>query len=140
MFEEPNCQASGTLQTRYEMYALNANSPNPAANLDNFDKDNILSEGEDALNLNQKTNYTQLTAQMQKALAGEPACLGDGNMDYSVDQKDLDEWAFWQQETNGKSSWYDINLDGLTDEDDRTIIENNLGVTCVLPDSSDPNH
>ena len=140
MFEEPNCQAGGTLQTRYEMYALNANSPNPAANLDNFDKDNILSEGEDALNLNQKTNHTQLTAQMQKALAGEPACVGDGNMDYSVDQKDLDEWAFWAQETNGKSSWYDINLDGLTDEHDLTIIENNLGVACVLPDSSDPHH
>jgi len=55
-------------------------------------------------------------------------------MDYVIDDKDLDAWAFWQEETSGQSSWYDINLDGLTDEADQQIILDNMGVTCVLPE------
>lgn len=54
-------------------------------------------------------------------------------MDYVVDDLDLEAWAFWAEETEGQSSWYDFNYDGLTDNVDRQVIEDNMGVSCVLP-------
>jgi hypothetical protein len=133
-FEEPNCDAGGALEPRFEMYALSAGTASPEGNLDNLAASDLLARGDGELNAVQQTNYEQLTLQMDKALAGEPECSGDGNMDYVIDDKDLDAWAFWQEETSGQSSWYDINLDGLTDEADQQIILDNMGVTCVLPE------
>ncbi|MDA8660063.1 sulfatase-like hydrolase/transferase [Luminiphilus sp.] len=133
-FEEPNCDAGGALEPRLEMYALSAGAASPEGNLDNLAASDLLARGDGELNAVQQTNYEQLTLQMDKALAGEPECTGDGNMDYVIDDKDLDAWAFWQEETSGQSSWYDINLDGLTDEADQQIILDNMGVTCVLPE------
>jgi len=133
-FEEPNCASGGTLEPRFELYRLDATAAAPAANLDNFAAEDLLARGEGELTSVAKANYEQLTVQLNKALAGEPDCLGDGNMDYVVDDEDLDAWAFWVEKTGGQSSWYDFNLDGLTDEADRQIIADNLGVACVLPE------
>lgn len=133
-FDEPNCEAGGALQSRFEMYALTAGTANPEANLDNFSAEDLLFRGDGDLNTVQQENYDQLMLQMDKALAGEPDCDGDGNMDYVVDQKDLDAWDFWRDKTDGQSSWYDFNFDGLTDELDKQIIIDNLGVSCVLPE------
>jgi hypothetical protein len=53
---------------------------------------------------------------------------GDGNQDQRVNQADLDGWAAF----NGKGpSRYDINIDGVTDQKDRRIIQANLGLDCM---------
>ena len=134
-FEEPNCDAGGGLETRHEYYQLSAGTSNPEANLDNFAAEDLLAQGDGGLTVSQKENYESLMLALDKTLAGEPDCAGDGNMDYVVDPADLDAWAFWAAETGGQSSWYDFNQDGLTDDLDRAIIEDNLGVSCVLPEN-----
>ncbi|MCK9538715.1 sulfatase [Dokdonella sp.] len=62
-------------------------------------------------------------------------CPGDGNRDFRVDQADLDNWAelsaLNQVGGRGQSSWYDLNHDGWTDENDRDIILLNFGRLCV---------
>lgn len=58
-------------------------------------------------------------------------CPGDGNRDLVVDQTDLDNWKELSQLNGGQSSWYDINHDGLTDEADQIIIQQNLGKRCL---------
>jgi hypothetical protein len=43
-----------------------------------------------------------------------------------VNEKDLEDWSFYAT-TSGKSSWYDLNLDGLTNDEDRATIVEYLG-------------
>ncbi len=83
----------------------------------------------DALTPEQQANYHELSAQLATLLASQPACPGDGNIDFVVNQKDLDDWRFYS-ESYGLSSVYDLNLDGLTDAADRAIIAQNLGRDC----------
>jgi hypothetical protein len=85
-----------------------------------------------ALTAEQQTNYDALLAALTATLA-QVSCPqdGDGNLDGVVDQKDLDNWATY--EAGGKSSPYDINLDGLTDAADEAIIQANMGKDCGSP-------
>ena len=62
--------------------------------------------------------------------ASVPDRPGDGNIDFVVDQKDLDDWRFYNQLT-GLSSVYDLNLDGLTNDADEAIIQAHLGLQCT---------
>jgi hypothetical protein len=68
---------------------------------------------------------------MNDMLASDPGCLaqGDGNDDGVVDQQDLRNYNKMIQLTSN-SSWYDVNLDGYTNDDDQQIIVDNLGYTC----------
>ncbi len=129
-FEEPNCAAGGVLSAREELYRLTAGTNNPEANLDNFAVEDLLTDGVLALEVDEKLNYDDLAAELDKTLANTSNCAGDGNQDGVIDQRDIDDWEFWANKTSGQSSWYDINLDGLTDEADKQIIEDRLGVTC----------
>jgi hypothetical protein len=61
-------------------------------------------------------------------LASQPACPGDGNIDGKVDALDIQNWTVVSHSW-GLSSIYDINLDGLTNGADLTLIGNNQ-VTC----------
>ena len=129
----PDCAAGGALVTTEEFYQLTAGTDDPTANLDNLGVNNLLAaNGTAGLSPEELDNYEQLQAQLQVVLAGESDCPGDGNLDRVVDGKDLDDWAFWADSHNGQSSWYDFNLDGLTDETDRQVIEANLGLSCAL--------
>jgi hypothetical protein len=47
-----------------------------------------------------------------------------------VNGQDIKSWRFFEQLTNGGSSWSDFNLDGLTNSDDLKIIHGNLGTKC----------
>jgi len=76
----------------------------------------------------QQQNYDALDAQLKELLASEPECPGDGNIDLVVDRKDLRDWRRFA--SGGLSSVYDLNLDGLTNQDDEAIIEQNLGLDC----------
>jgi len=66
-------------------------------------------------------------------LASEPYCPGDGNKDGVVDAKDVSNWSRIANQW-GLSSVYDffVNnlLDGKTDTNDGSIVQNNLGKTC----------
>ncbi len=104
-----------------ELFEINQAAPDPL--LDTAGR-NLLPATDPQL----QAVYKDLRTKLDDMLASSPECPGDGNMDGVVDAKDLANWA---QIANGwgKSSMYDFNLDGLTDAQDRKIIEDNLG-TC----------
>jgi arylsulfatase A-like enzyme len=78
-------------------------------------------------------NYTALSSALQKmknSANSQNRCRkkGDGNLDQRVTQADIDGWTAF----NGKGpSLYDVNLDGLTDENDLKIIKANLDLDCM---------
>lgn len=84
----------------------------------------------DALTPLQQARFDALSAELTALLASAPECTGDGNIDGVVNAEDLSLWASFA-ESYGQSSWYDVNRDGLTDDADRTLIEENLGVCPV---------
>ncbi len=86
----------------------------------------------DALTPEQQRQFDALSAQLAAIRASVPDCVGDGNADFVVDQTDLEEWQRYA-DAGGGSSWYDINLDGVTDELDRQIIAARLGSQCSAP-------
>jgi len=77
--------------------------------------------------------YDDLRDTLDKILASEPDCPGDGNKDGFVNAEDLENW---RRVANGwgLSSVYDFVvggvLDGLTNNTDEGIIQNSLNTTC----------
>jgi hypothetical protein len=63
-------------------------------------------------------------------LAWQPACPGDGNIDGAVNGRDILGWLAFRTLARGASSWYDINMDGLTDMADLALIRQQLGTKC----------
>jgi len=75
--------------------------------------------------------FDALYAEMQSVLSSEITCPGDGNQDLLVDEQDVENWQFFSGFTGeAASSWYDFNHDGLTNELDLEVIEDNLGTSC----------
>jgi len=108
--------------TTSELYEINEHVPKPLLD----------EEGMDLLQLGpltplQQENYAALTAQMMQVLDSQPACPGDGNIDGVVNGRDLENWLGYRLLTRGKSSWYDINMDGLTDYTDLALLRKYLG-------------
>jgi hypothetical protein len=63
---------------------------------------------------------------LDEILSSHSPCLGDGNLDRVVDEKDLEGvHEFW-----GKPSVYDFNNDGITNEMDEETVLQNLGTHC----------
>jgi hypothetical protein len=109
-----------------EFYEIDEAVPIPK--LDREDSD-LIAQG--PLSFRQQVNYNALTAQLQTLLASQPACPGDGNIDGVVNEDDLGNWDAYRALAQGTSSWYDFNLDGLTDESDLATIQQNLGTQCT---------
>lgn len=112
-----------------EFYRINENQPIPL--LDREDM-NLLADGR-KLRGNDKRNYQWLQDRMSRLERSVVNCPGDGNLDMVVDQKDIDEWVNFTKINEGRSSWYDFNLDGLTNELDYQIIQENFGNRCRPP-------
>jgi len=116
-----------------ELYRINLATPIPL--LDAAD-DNLL--GDQPLTGPAKLAYDQLSAKLQAILDSEPECPGDGNKDGKVDQTDMDNWRNIAQ-TWGLSSVYDFYidgvLDGLTNDRDAMVIQQNMGKTCPRKDA-----
>ena len=106
-----------------EFYQINENAPLPK--LDTADAD-LLASGT-KLNPEQQKNYDDLSARLKTLLASQPACPGDINLDRVVNQLDIGQWDTFEKQSLGNSSWADLNLDGLTNDADLTIIRQNLG-------------
>jgi hypothetical protein len=115
--------------TDTEFYEINEDVPNPRLDYEgtNFPLDNLTPE--------QQSNYNTLSAQLAAIQASVPDCPGDGNIDFLVNDEDLDDWSFYST-TYGLSSWYDINIDGLTNAEDQSMIESYLGTDCRIAQSA----
>jgi hypothetical protein len=108
--------------TTSEFYAINEAVPVPR--LDRADL-NLLALG--PLTPEQQSNYNSLSAQLTKVLASQPACPGDGNIDGAVNGLDKRDWLTYRTLAQGASSWYDINMDGLTNSADLELIQQYIG-------------
>jgi arylsulfatase A-like enzyme len=106
----------------YEFYDLKPTLLNPVG-LDNSPF-NLLTKS--SLTPTEKANLSRLFAELEKILASEPSCPGDGNLDKKVNDADIqgviDNW--------GGPSVFDFNNDGVTDVKDLQIIETNFGDQC----------
>jgi arylsulfatase A-like enzyme len=128
----PDCSSGGsTTAPTYEFYRIDEDDPLPL--LDREDA-NLLTSPDlppQGLDAEQQRNFDALYAELRSVLSSEPSCPGDGNQDLLVDQEDLEEWQFFSGFTGeAASSWYDFNHDGVTDELDRQVIEENFGADC----------
>lgn len=111
------------LNTTEEFYEINQAADNPK--LDKSGDNLMPSSGSWSDTV--RSNYDSLLASLNGILASQPACVGDANIDGVVNSEDLSVWeslVSW-----AKSSIADFNLDGLTDNTDKTTIVNNQG-TC----------
>lgn len=121
--------ATDSLVDTEEFYEINQSTDPAQLKLDRADQDLLANN---SLNPEQQAIYQSLSDQLTALLASNITCPGDGNGDLQVDQTDLDEWAHWADPSQGggASSWYDFNHDGITDDQDKAIIEANLGSQC----------
>lgn len=109
-----------------ELYEVNQAAPVPL--LDTPDRNLLPSQDAEI-----QTIYADLKGKLESMLASDPYCPGDGNMDGVVNGEDLENWGriahAW-----GLSSVYDFVVDGfrdgLTNNADADVIQNNLGKTC----------
>jgi hypothetical protein len=93
----------------------------PCSDINNCDTKGLTPE--------QRRNWDSLSHKLTEILASSPACPGDGNGDGRVNGRDLRDWRRITNEWTG-SSHYDFNFDGLTNEEDKAIIEENLNKPC----------
>lgn len=78
----------------------------------------------------QQANYKELSKVLVSILASQPECDGDGNGDGIVNRRDVADYHLMRDLSQGQSSWYDLNLDGVTDSADLTIVTDNLRHKC----------
>lgn len=78
----------------------------------------------------QQANYDALSVRLNRILASQAACHADGNIDGEVNGLDVAGWNAFSVFAQGRSSWYDVNLDGATDVKDISIIQGDLGTAC----------
>lgn len=98
---------------------------------------NLLPAGTDPSTLPpvQRASFFSLQAELQKLLQSETPCPGDGNLDKVVNGEDLANWRYFRSLSGDTSSWYDFPqngvYDGVTDDADLQIIQQNLGTKCL---------
>ncbi|MBN8548569.1 MAG: sulfatase-like hydrolase/transferase [Deltaproteobacteria bacterium] len=128
---DPDSQECANVST-VEFYEIDQAKTNPKIDRSGEELDL------DALTPAQQAAYDSLAAGMNAVLNSEASCPGDGNIDGVVDQKDIKGWNRFVLKTEENldddseysSSVFDFNHDGLTDEDDLSIIQSNLGTRC----------
>jgi Sulfatase len=96
-----------------EFYRIDDNVP---PKLDNAES-NLLAPPH-TLDRGERRAFTSLTRALADLLDSNVPCTGDGNLDGVVDQEDIDQFNYWANVTASNSSWYDLNLDGLTNQTD----------------------
>jgi hypothetical protein len=131
--QQQNC-TSNQLELSYEFYTVDQSAPLPK--LDRA-SENLLTAPTlppAGLTAEQRVRFDTLLAELLALQRSEPDCPGDGNLDKRVDHVDLENWQIFAStcaaNPNQCSSFYDLNLDGITDTADLLIIEENLGRRC----------
>lgn len=117
---------SSTAIQEFEFYLIDELPPVPL-----IDKDGPDGRELDIQNLDPEAqaSYDALLEQLTRLQASQPVCNGDGNGDLVVDRKDLRDYRKIVR-GGGLSSHYGFNVDGLTNDVDRAVIEANLGNDC----------
>ncbi len=112
--------------TTDELFEINQAAPKPL--LDTPDRNMLVNPTAETQGI-----YENLEATLVKILASDPDCPGDGNKDGVVNAEDLNNWRRIAHDW-GLSSMYDMAVkgiwDGLTNNQDETIIQNNLNKAC----------
>lgn len=54
----------------------------------------------------------------------------DGNKDGKVDNQDVANYNYFSQLNEGRSSCYDFNYDGLTNQSDLDVVISHRGTNC----------
>jgi len=98
--------------TTTEFYRINDQVP-PL--LDNAERNLLLKR---SLDPRETAAFASLNVSLQKLLASNVPCRGDGNLDGVVNQADIDQFNYWANVTASASSWYDFNTDGFTNQAD----------------------
>lgn len=124
--ERLNC-GSGKIEPTEEFYKVDQATPRPTLDRAGL---NLLGQ---PLTAEQQQNYTTLQTELQKLTSSRIVCPGDGNLDLLVNNTDIENWKRFNTSNGGKSSWYDFNHDGVTDDADLAIIQQNLGKDCRPP-------
>ncbi|WP_442598119.1 sulfatase-like hydrolase/transferase [Parapusillimonas sp. JC17] len=122
--ERLNC-SSGQIESVDEFYEVDQAAPLPK--LDNA-LHNLLTRP--AMTPEQQQHYASLKSELQTLMNSHVRCPGDGNLDLVVDNRDIENWKRFSTANGGNSSWYDFNHDGVTDESDLAIIQQNMGKEC----------
>ncbi len=115
-------------KTTVEFYEINQAVPKPL-----LDENDLVANGQPPLSPEQQQNYDELYAQLAAILGSQPPCPGDGNIDGVVNAYDLYDWAQYAYGNSGRSSWFDIDMDGYTNDRDRQLIAGALGTRCPAP-------
>jgi hypothetical protein len=110
-----------------EFYRINEAAPIPR--LDNANL-NLLASGKPPLTARERAVFANLSQELKRLLSTHADCPGDGNLDGVVNEQDRVEWSRWVAATQSQSSWYDFNLDGLTNGLDLQTINQNFGQKC----------
>ena len=87
--------------------------------LDNEESD-LLASGQ-RLTPSEEENFLSLSRALEDIQASNVPCIGDGNLDGVIDELDIDQLDYWQA-LSGLSSWYDFDLNGLTNDEDLAFI------------------
>lgn len=126
-----NCETE-VLEDSDEFYEINESTDPDELKLDRADLDLLADRTPAELPEEPQAHYEALNMALDQLLASAVTCPGDGNGDMTVDDTDLEEWAYWSdpERGGGLSSWYDLDHDGITDENDLDIINQNLGNDC----------
>lgn len=103
-------------ETVTEFYRIDENIP---PKLDNEESD-LLASGR-RLTPSEEKSFQSLSAALQDLQSSNVPCVGDGNLDGVVDEEDIEQLGYWQA-LSGLSSWYDFDLNGLTNEADLAFI------------------
>ncbi|MCB1706140.1 MAG: sulfatase-like hydrolase/transferase [Halioglobus sp.] len=103
-------------ETVTEFYAVDEGIP---PKLDNEHAD-LLASGH-ALTPAEQEAYDGLSLALEDVLDSNVSCVGDGNRDGVIDELDIEQLQYWRELT-GLSSWYDFDLNGLTNEADLAFI------------------
>jgi hypothetical protein len=103
--------------TSTEFYAIDQNVP---PKLDNADRNLLVAPYQ--LTGRERRTLAHLSRELAQLLNSEAECTGDGNFDGVVDAEDINQFNYWANVTGQKSSWYDFNLDGLTNQNDMPYI------------------
>ena len=96
-----------------ELYTIDDNVP---PKLDNAESNLLVPPY--TLDHVEKRAFASLTRALDKLLDSNVPCTGDGNLDGIVDQEDIDQFNYWANVTASNSSWYDLNLDSFTNQND----------------------
>jgi len=89
------------------------------------------------LTSDQLINFNGLREELTRIMGSQATCEGDGNLDLRVDQRDADGVTSFSTAVSpltgevGGQSFFDLNIDALTNDADGQIVSEHLATDCI---------